>query len=261
MNTQALLDAALEAARRADPLIRRYWNEGAKARMKADATPVTEADLGAERIIREHLAERFPGHGFFGEETGRSGDDSEVLWLVDPIDGTRAFVRGYPFFSTQIAAMAGGELLAGVSHAPVYGDPERGETARAARGLGAFVADAPARVSEVVELSDAHVSVGNLRTLAGGPGWGTFGGLAREVARVRGYGDFLQYHLLATGRIDAVIESDVNILDIAALAVIVREAGGVFTDLEGKSVGLETRSVLAANPRLHDRLLRRFRDA
>lgn len=261
MDTQPLIEAALEAARRADPLIRRHWRDGTEARMKADLTPVTEADVGAERVIREWLTERFPDHGFYGEETGRTRGGAEVLWLVDPIDGTRAFVRGYPFFSTQIAAMVGGELVAGVSHAPYYGDPGEGETAWAVRGKGAFLNEAPIRVSEVNELDEAHVSLGNLSTLSRGPGWGALGELVPLVARVRGYGDFLQYHLLAAGRIDAVIESDVDILDIAALTVIVREAGGVVTDLAGQPVGLETRSMLAANPALHETLLARFRGA
>lgn len=258
MDCQVLLEAAREAARLADPVIRRYWAQGAEARLKADRTPVTEADLGAERVIREHLAARFPEHGFHGEETGRSDGEADVTWLVDPIDGTRAFVRGYPFFSTQIAAMVSGELVAGVSHAPVYGASGEGETAWAALGSGARLEGRAVRVSEVVELSEAHVSVGNLSTLAAGPGWRVLGELAQRAARIRGYGDFLQYHLLAAGCIDAVIESDVNILDIAALAVIVREAGGVFTDLAGREVGLKTRSVLAANPGLHERLLALF---
>lgn len=260
METQSLLDAALEAARRADPLIRQYFDAGPEARLKADRTPVTEADLGAERVIREILAARFPSHDFYGEETGRSGEGADVLWLVDPIDGTRAFVRGYPFFSTQVAAMAGGELLAGVSHAPLYGPPG-GETARAGRGLGAWLGERPLRVSDVSDIADAHISVGNLRTMAGGPHWRVLGKLVRQAARVRGYGDFLQYHLLASGRIDAVIESDVNILDIAALTVIVREAGGAFTDLSGAPVTLATTSVLAANPQLHQELLRMFEAA
>lgn len=249
-----LLAAAREAAQAAAVEIRRYWEAGAAVRHKADRTPVTEADVAAEERIRGVIQARFPGHAFWGEETGRSGEGGDVLWLVDPIDGTRSFVRRYPFFSTQIAAMAGNELLAGVSCAPAYG-----ETAWAARGGGAFLDGEPARVSDTADLREAHVSVGNLAALARGNGWRRLGELVGRAARVRGYGDFLHYHLLASGRIDAVIESDVNILDIAALAVIVQEAGGVFTDLDGRPVGLETTTVLAAAPNLHPGLLERFR--
>lgn len=255
VSAEELLSVARDAAEAAADEIRPYWIHGAAVQQKPDHTPVTEADLAAENRIREVIGGRFPEHAFWGEETGRSGGAADVLWLVDPIDGTRGFVRGYPFFSTQIAAMAGGDLVAGVSSAPVYG-----ETAWAARGAGAFLNNEPLGVSHVDVLSEAHLSVGNLSTLAGCAGWRILGDIVSSAARVRGYGDFLQYHLLAAGRIDAVIESDVNILDIAALAVIVREAGGVFTDLDGGPVGLETTTVLAAGPALHATLLDRFRD-
>jgi histidinol-phosphatase len=114
------------------------------------------------------------------------------------------------------------------------------------------------RVSAVATLEAAALSAGNLKTLAAGPRWAAYGSLVARVNRIRGYGDFLHYHLLARGSIDAVIESDVNILDIAALAVIVREAGGVFTDLDGAEPDLQTRSVLATTPALHAPLLQRF---
>ncbi len=251
---EELQAVARRAAEAAAVAIQPYWIHGADVQQKPDHTPVTEADLAAEHAIQNVIAGRFPRHAFWGEETGRSGGEADVLWLVDPIDGTRGFVRGYPFFSTQIAAMAGGELVAGVSSAPVYG-----ETAWAARGAGAYLNDTLLEVSRVEALDEAHVSLGNLTTLAGSPGWRVVGEIARSAARVRGYGDFIHYHLLAAGRIDAVIESDVNILDIAALAVIVREAGGVFTDLDGGPVTTDTTTVLAANPVLHARLLERFR--
>lgn len=251
-----LLAAARRAAEAAEAEIRRFWPTGAAVRTKADSTPVTDADVAAEKAIRDLLRERFPEHGFYGEETGRSGADSNVQWLVDPIDGTRAFVRGYPFFSTQIAAMVEGELRVGVSRAPFHG--EAGQTAWAGAGTGAFIDGKAVGVSRVDSLGQAHVSFGNLRSLAAGSRWTALGGIVEDAARVRGYGDYLHYHLLAAGHIDAVIESDVNILDIAALAVIVREAGGVFTDLEGKPVGLETTGVLAANPALHAQLLERI---
>jgi histidinol-phosphatase len=203
--------------------------------------------VGAERAIREIIERQFPTHGFYGEETGRARADAEYLWLVDPIDGTKSFVRGYPFFSTQIALMHEGRVVIGVSNAPAFG-----ERAWAERGGGAWLDGRRVEVSTVGRLEDATLSTGNLRTLAAGAGWQGLGRLVSRVNRIRGYGDFYHYHLLAAGRIDAVVESDVNILDIAALTLIVEEAGGRFTDLQGRPVGLDTTSVLATNGPLHD---------
>ena len=130
--------------------------------------------------------------------------------------------------------------------------PAFDERAWAEAGGGAWLDGERLHVSETASLADATLSTGNLRTLAEGPGWAGFGRLVAGVNRIRGYGDFYHYHLLAAGRIDAVLESDVNILDIAALTLIVEEAGGRFTDLEGGPVGLDTTTVLATNGRLHD---------
>jgi histidinol-phosphatase len=167
------------------------------------------------------------------------------------IDGTKAFVREYPFFSTQIALMHRGRLIVGVSSAPVYG-----ELAYAQSGGGAWLNEQPLKVSDIAAIESGAISTGNLKTLASGPRWAQFGKLVTRAQRIRGYGDFLHYHLLAAGKIDVVIESDVNILDIAALAVIVEAAGGRFTDLEGRALDLNTSSVLASNGKLHDEVLR-----
>jgi len=244
------LNAALEAAQAAAKVIRAWYQKGLAVRTKADASPVTEADVRAEEVIRDTLNRHFPRYGFYGEETGQHAMGAESIWLVDPIDGTKSFVRETPFFSTQIALMRAGRLVLGVSSAPVYG-----ELAWAEEGGGARLNERAIRVSHVSALADAVVSSGNLKTLTMGPRWVRYGELIRRVNRIRGYGDFVHYHLLARGALDVVIESDVNILDIAALTVIVREAGGTFTDLVGGPVGLGTTSVLATNGVLHASVL------
>jgi len=251
------LTVALQAADAAAAVIERYYADGFALSIKPDSTPVTDADVAAERTIRETLLGAFPEHAIFGEEEGQSGD-SDFLWLVDPIDGTKAFVRGYPMFSTQIALMHGNALVLGVSVAGEYG-----EAMWARRGGGAFLRDVngrvrPARVAALADPAQRALSTGNLKSLTRGPGWAALGELIGGLGRIRGYGDFLQYHLLARGCIDGVLESDLNILDIAALAVIVREAGGVFTDLDGAELTLATRSALAAGPAWHAELLPRF---
>ncbi len=247
------LEVALAAARAAGERIAYHFAHGVAVEIKPDATPVTIADREAEDIIRAALRQAFPGHAIYGEERGREGE-GDWLWLVDPLDGTKSFVRGTPYFSTQIALMHRGELLLGVSHAGLYG-----ETMWARRGGGAYLDGKRVHIAATSEVRQASLSLGNIRTLAQDPrGWQALGTLVQQVNRVRGYGDFCHYHLLARGSLDAVIESDVNILDIAALAVIVREAGGVFTDLDGAELDLATRSVLAATPALHAELRQRF---
>ncbi|MGN6312474.1 MAG: inositol monophosphatase family protein [Rhodanobacteraceae bacterium] len=235
------LGVALHAAREAGALIARHFERGVEVEIKPDSSPVTIADREAEDAIRVRLLGAFPDHAILGEERGRAGT-SEFLWLVDPLDGTKSFVRGTPFFSTQIALTYRGELVLGVSHASLYG-----ETMWARRGGGAFLDGKRVHVADTRALKDASLSFGNIKTLTtDAQHWNALGALIREVNRVRGYGDFCHYHLLARGGLDVVIESDVNILDIAALAVIVREAGGVFTDLRGAELTLETTSVMVA---------------
>lgn len=244
------LEVALAAAAAAADLIRGAYRRDIEVRLKADRTPVTEVDIAAERAIRELLQARFPEDGFHGEESAAERLDAEALWLVDPIDGTKSFVRGYPMFSTQIGLMWRGRLELGVSCAPVYG-----ETAWAERGGGAWLDGARLAVSRVAKLEQAALSTGNLKTLAAGPRWAALGRIVSRLDRIRGYGDFLHYHLLAAGRIDAVLESNVHILDVAALAVIVEEAGGRVTDLDGAPLTLASTSILATNGWLHEPIL------
>jgi histidinol-phosphatase len=249
-----LLKTALEAARSAADISRHYYAGNFTVETKADLTPVTQADVECEQAIRQLILDRYPEHGFFGEETGRTQADADYLWLVDPIDGTKGFVRQYPFFSTQIALMHAGEIVLGVSSGTMMD-----ELAWAEKGRGAWLNGVRLAVSDITDPDRAAVSTGNLRSLAKSDGWAALANILGRADRTRGYGDFYHYHLLASGKIEAVIESDVNILDIAALSVIVEEAGGTFTDLNGEAVGLGTRSVLAANPGLHATYLAQLR--
>lgn len=248
--SESFLDAALDVARAAADeaarVIAPYYRSGVAVETKPDATPVTRADRDAETAIKRVLKDAYPDHAFYGEEEGREGE-GDFLWLIDPIDGTRSFVRGYPMFSTQIALMHRGALVLGVSNAAQFG-----EVVWARRGGGAFLGGERLRVSGVSDFdAGTAISIGNVKSLARGSGWGALAGLIQRCGRTRGYGDFYHYHLLARGALDLVLESDVNILDVAALAVIVREAGGVFTDLAGSELGLDTSSVLAGTPALH----------
>jgi histidinol-phosphatase len=248
------LRVALVAAKEAAHISRHYYAGNFTVSTKADMTPVTQADVECEEAIRSLVLRHFPSHGFYGEETGQTQGDAEYLWLVDPIDGTKGFVRQYPFFSTQIALMHEGDIILGVSSGTMMDELAWAET-----GQGAWLNGQRLSISDIDDPDRAAVSVGNLKSLAGTDGWSSLGRIVERADRIRGYGDFYHYHLLAAGKIEAVIESDVNILDIAALSIIVTEAGGVFTDLNGHKPTLNTRSVLAANSSLHAKYLESLR--
>ena len=244
------LEVAPAAADAAARELEHYARAGVVARLKDDASPVTIADEEAEAAIRAVIARAFPDHGFYGEEGEPERTDAEFVWLVDPLDGTKSFIRGLPFYSTQIALLHEGRRVLGVSHAPRFA-----ERAHALLGAGAELGGERLRVSAVAAIGDATLSTGNLRTLAASDGWLGFGNLVARVNRIRGYGDFFHYHQLAAGRLDAVLESDVNILDVAALATIVEESGGRVTDLYGEPLRLASTSILATNGLLHEELL------
>lgn len=246
------LTVALEAAHAAEKIIQYYYNGQFEVELKEDQSPVTIADIETEKAIKSIILNAFPEHGFYGEETGKTNPDAEYTWLIDPIDGTKSFVRGYPMFSTQIALMHQGEIILGVSNAVAYG-----ELAYAEKGMGAFMHHQPIQVSPCTDLKQSAVSTGNIATLASKPTkWKALAEILKQAQRTRGYGDFLHYHYLATGKIETVIESDVNILDIAALSVIVNEAGGKFTDLAGNPLTLDTTTVLATgSTKLHQQVL------
>ncbi len=241
------LEVAQSAAEKSVSIIEKYYQaKDLDTEVKGDETPVTIADKQVEQLIRAEITAHFPDHGIYGEEFGRSdNEDSDYLWLIDPIDGTKSFVRQYPFFSTQIALMYQDELVMGVSNAPIFG-----EMAWALKGLGAYLNGKLITVDKDFAQHSSCVSTGNIQSLVNN-NWQRLGQLLKKFSKIRGYGDFYHYHLLASGKIDLVVESDVNILDIAALTVIVREAGGVVTDIQGKPVCLDTTSILAGTDTTH----------
>ncbi len=258
LNSTQLLSAALSAADAAENTIKAHLSSGDwSVTYKADDSPVTEVDVAVEKAIQASLLQATPDADFYGEETGHtnSAANAGLQWLVDPIDGTKSFIRNMPFYSTQIALQHAGELIVGVSNAPAYG-----ERMHAVSGSGCWFGDQQVRCRDTRSLGDTFFSSGNLDRLAKQPdAWQALAEVVRSVRRVRGYGDFCHYHQLCRGQADLIIESDVNILDIAALTVCVREAGGVITDLSGRAVDLDTRSVLAAaTPELHATVLQLF---
>ena len=248
------LTVALEAAKNAEDIITAYYTgDTMKVELKDDETPVTLADRGAEKAIRETIKQAFPDHGFLGEEYGIEKGDSPYVWIIDPIDATKNYIRKIPIFGTQIALMKDDELILGVSNAPLLN-----ELLYAEAGKGAFWNGEPITVSSVTQPEDAMVCHGGLKWFVEN---GTFPGiynLINDVARTRGFGDFYMYHLVASARADAAVEAAISIWDIAAITVIIREAGGKVTDIHGQPITTETNSLVATNGILHDGMLRYF---
>jgi histidinol-phosphatase len=244
----ALLDFAVEVARAAGAVALRYFESDLQVETKADHTPVTRADREAEALIRERVSARYPQHRFLGEELGGAASEGDV-WIIDPIDGTKNFVRGLPFFAVQLALHRDGVPVLGVSYAPVLD-----ELLAAERGRGATCNGTPIHVSRVATLEGAFVLHGGLDVFDKEGRLGGLVDLGRRAMSIRGHGDFYGYHLLARGKVDVMLEAGIAPWDIAALRVIVTEAGGRFTDLSGGTPELPANS-LATNGLVHDQVV------
>jgi histidinol-phosphatase len=243
------LDLALALADDADAITTaRYRARDLAVEAKPDLTPVTDADRAVEQAIRTRLAAERPDDAFRGEEFGVVGDGPRE-WVVDPIDGTKNFVRGVPVWATLIALVDDGEPVVGVVSAPALG-----RRWWAATGAGAHLREGNAErriaVSEVGRLEDASLSYASLS------GWAQLGRrdgflrLTDRVWRTRAFGDFWSYMLVAEGAVDLAAEPDLSLWDMAALAPIVTEAGGRFTDLDGVD-GVHGGNAAASNGKLH----------
>ena len=238
-----------ELADRADELSRRWFRAaGLRVAEKADLSPVTEADQAIEAMARRLVRENHPELGVLGEEEGEAPGTAETRLIIDPIDGTRNFVRGIPVFATLVAIETGGEVVAGVASAPAL-------AARwhAARGSGAFRDGRRIQVSRIASLEHAMLFHGNLGPGEAGPPPGIADLFAR-VERTRGFGDFYQHMLVAEGAGEAALDPVVQPWDIAALQVIVEEAGGRATSLSGER-SIRANSLLTSNGLLQNAIL------
>jgi histidinol-phosphatase len=254
----ALLDSDLgllgELAGRADQITTaRFQASDLRVSTKPDATPVTDADAAVESALRGLLARHRPGDAVLGEEDGLSGDSTR-RWVIDPIDGTKNFLRGMPVWATLIALETEGEVVAGMVSAPALG--RRWWAARDGGAWTSAGASPPRRmhVSRVAELGDAFVS---LSSLAGWERQGRLSGLrelTRRAWRFRAFGDFWSHVLVAEGAVDIACEPEVSHWDVAPLKVIVEEAGGRFSDLRGRATP-DGGSIVCTNGALHEAVL------
>lgn len=245
----AILDFAVESAQLAGALTLGYFQTGTPHERKADRSPVTAADRAAEELLRRRIERAFPAHGIVGEEFGVERGDAAARWILDPIDGTQSFVCGVPLYSVLVGFELAGEMLAGVIHLPALH-----ETIYAARGMGCRWNGRPARVSEVARLDQARVAYCSSKGFVTHRRAAAFERLRDACEIDRGWGDAYAYALVATGRADLALDPIMSVWDNAALAPVVREAGGTFTDWRGRATHTATES-LATNGRLLDETL------
>jgi len=236
-----------------DITMRRFRALDLTVQAKPDLTPVTDADLATEESLRNVLRRARPRDAMLGEEYGRTGS-SPRCWVIDPIDGTKNFVRGVPVWATLIGLTVDGEVTVGVVSAPALGRRWWGAQDGGAWTGRSLTKASACRVSAVTELADASLSYSDLDTWEQRGLLGPFLRLARSVWRTRAYGDFWSHVLVAEGAVDISAESEVSLWDLAALQVIVQEAGGIFTDLSGKPAP-DGGSAVCTNGALHDEVL------
>lgn len=256
MRYRAETRAAIQAAQAAGEILLRQFGRPRRLRFKGAKDPVTQADVMAEHCIRRRLGRQFPRIGFLGEE-GRPVEGPDGRWIVDPLDGTIAFVAGLPFFAVCIALEQAGALQSAVLLLP-----RLDELFVAERGRGAWLNGRRVRVRETGRLHDAVVALWHDDTV-----WGNralrerIARLALQVRNVRIFGAGYGLAGVAAGRLDAYWEQSAHPWDIAAGALLVQEAGGRVTTGAGRILTLESRTILAAGPALHGRIVRALNGA
>lgn len=247
---------AIDAAYRAGRSTLAHFRTGVEVDLKADASPVTIADRAAERLIRELIEREFPNDAILGEEEGGDADAAE-RWVVDPIDGTKSFVSGVPLYATLIAYEQEGRPILGVCYFPALD-----EMLYAERGLGCFLNGRPCRVSSKNDLNHSVLSSGGPKSMAKYGRWEGFAALSETALATRTWSDAYGHALVASGRIEAMIDPVVSRWDLAAVRILVEEAGGRFTDFQGNDPfekGNDELEAVSSNGVLHGEILDAFR--
>lgn len=244
LSTQTLLEFALDAAWQAGRITLGHFQTSTGVERKADNSPVTIADREAEKKLRSLIERYWPGHGIIGEEFGRSGEGAHYKWILDPIDGTKSFICGVPFYSTLVALTEGDEVCLGVIHLPALN-----ETVYATRGGGCYWNGRRSHVSQQAEIKDAVLLCSDFNTFAEYGKSDAWQRLVEATYFQRTWGDAYGYSLIATGRADVMLDPVMCLWDIAPLQVILEEAGGTLTDWQGNRTihsgeGVATNGVL-----------------
>ncbi len=242
-------DLAVSVGRQAGDLARDWYDRSFDVEWKPDNSPVTVADKGAEELIRRELKKHFPNDAFLGEEYGDEPGTTGYRWIIDPIDGTRSFVRHIPIWATLIGLEYKGEQIGGIAYSPVLGNMYR-----SLRGDGAYCDDQRIRVSDVATLDRSLLCYSSIAWFRKAGREHVFLDLASQTERQRGFGDYYGFVLVAQGSCEVMLENGVHSWDVAAVKAIVEEAGGMLTDWHGTPT-IDAPDVIASNGKLHDATL------
>lgn len=252
ISLKELQDAAIEFARAGGKSTLNYFKKSFDLEFKSDDTPVTNADRNAEKVIREMINSYYPDHGIIGEEFGTENEDSDVVWVLDPIDGTKSFIHGIPFYTTLIGILVKGQPEVGVIYAPALD-----EMVAAATNFGCTLNGSDIEVRECKELSKATFLTTDVTTYKEHGFQKPLESLLESTRIHRTWGDAYGHMMVAAGRADIMIDPILSIWDAAALLPVISEAGGSFTDVHGENT-IETGNAISTNKTLAKQIIPLF---
>lgn len=254
------LEYALRVVKASERITLKYFRSRFKVNYKSDKSPVTIADKTCEKFLVGELSKKFPHHGFYGEEFGAEEGrmspphKSAMRWIIDPIDGTRNFTRGIPYWGTLCGLEHEGEIVAGIMALPALKT-----TYYASKGHGAFKNGKRVKASKLKELDKSAVIFGGLSYFIGTEYEKPFLEIVKSSYHDRGFGDCFGYTFVADGSAEAMLDPVVSPWDVAAIKIIIEEAGGIYTDFKGNST-IYSRTGLAGNPYIHELILKKFKE-
>ncbi len=247
---EELLDFSINLMKKSHRITLKYYDKKISHKLKKNKTPVTKADFKCEDYLISKIKSQYPGHDILSEERGEHNNKSDFKWIIDPIDGTRNFMRKIPFWGTLLAVEWEGEVILGVISMPAID-----EFIYAAKGMGCRYNGKKVKVSKISSLSDSYLIYGGLEYILKQPRSDNFLTLARQCLYTRGFGDCHGHSLIINGRAEIMLDPFVAPYDVAPVKICIEEAGGILTDFKGNDT-IYSGNVLVSNGRIHDEVIK-----
>ncbi len=244
------LNFAVKLVKNSNDITLKYYQKKLKHKVKDNNSPVTMADLNCEKFMSFKIKTRYPEHSILGEEGGESGSGSEFKWIIDPVDGTKNFMRKYPYWGTMLALEYMGEIILGVISMPALKD-----FVYAAKGMGCYYNDKKAKVSKIKLLKDSYLIHGGIDYISTESYKDNFLNLSRACYYSRGFGDCHGHAFIIKGKAEIMVDPHVSPWDVAPVKICVEESGGMFTDLSGKK-SIYSGNALVTNGKVHEAALK-----